>query len=226
MKLKKLFGAHDMTEGMPWIRIMEFAVPMLIGNIAQQLYNTADSVIVGRYVGDNALAAVGASGPILLLLLALFAGIATGAGIVVSQYYGAKDREGLGYTIGNCLMLSIIASVVIMILGHVVTRPMLVLLKTPDTILDWSAAYLTIYFVGIPGFFFYNILSGILRGMGDSVSALAALLLCTVLNVFLDILFIAKLSIPGVAGVSLATVIAQAISAVLCYVKLMQMKDV
>ena len=103
MSLKSLFSAKDMTLGSPWKRIMEFSVPMLLGNIAQQLYNTADSVIVGIYVGDNALAAVGSAAPILNLLLALFVGIATGAGIVVSQCFGAKDRDGLSRGIGNCL---------------------------------------------------------------------------------------------------------------------------
>ena len=108
MSIKSLFVARNMTEGNPSKRLMEFAVPMLIGNVAQQLYNTADSVIVGHYVGDNALAAVGSASPILNLLLALFVGIATGAGIVVSQSYGAKDREKLTTAIGTCLSLSLV----------------------------------------------------------------------------------------------------------------------
>ena len=104
MRLKSLFSAKDMTRGRPWKRIMEFALPMLIGNIAQQLYNTADTVIVGIYVGDNALSAVGSASPILNLLLALFVGVATGAGIVISQRFGAGDREGLSRAIGNCIL--------------------------------------------------------------------------------------------------------------------------
>lgn len=103
MGIRKLFTAKDMTQGAPWQRILEFSIPMLLGNIAQQLYNTADSVIVGIFVGDNALAAVGSAMPILNLLLALFVGIATGAGIVISQAYGARDREGLSKSIGNCI---------------------------------------------------------------------------------------------------------------------------
>ena len=102
MNVKKLFAATDMTEGTPWKRILEFSIPMILGNIAQQLYNTADTVIVGIYVGDNALSAVGSASPILNLLLALFVGIATGAGIVISQCCGARDREGLSVNIGNC----------------------------------------------------------------------------------------------------------------------------
>jgi Na+-driven multidrug efflux pump len=153
--------------------------------------NTADTVIVGMYKGDLALSAVGSSMPILNLLLALFVGVATGAGIVVSQRFGAKDREGLSIAIGNCITLSAIATVVIMIIGPFITRPLLNLLKTPDTIIDWCAQYLTIYFVGIVGFFFYNMLSGILRGLGDSFTALMFLLVSAALNVGLDLLFVA-----------------------------------
>lgn len=224
MRMKELFAARDMTQGAPWKRIAEFAFPMLLGNFAQQLYNTADSVIVGEFVGDNALAAVGSASPILNLLLAIFVGVSTGAGIVVSQNYGAKDRNGLSTSIGNCISLAAIATVVIMIIGPLATKPFLELLGTPDSIIGWCTDYLNIYFFGIVGFFFYNMLSGILRGMGDSFSALGFLLISAALNVGLDLLFVAVLGL-GVAGVSLATVIAQAISAVLCYLKLMRMKD-
>ena len=222
MKLKELFSAKDMTLGSPWKRILEFSIPMLLGNLAQQLYNTADTVIVGKYIGDLALSAVGSSMPILNLLLALFVGVATGAGIVVSQRFGARDREGLSLAIGNCITLSIIATVVIMIVGPLVTRPLLTLLKTPASIFDWCAEYLNIYFIGIVGFFFYNMLSGILRGLGDSVTALIFLLVSAALNVGLDLLLVKHM---GVAGVALATAIAQAISAVLCYLKLRSMRD-
>ena len=224
MSLKSLFSAKDMTLGSPYKRILEFSIPMLLGNIAQQLYNTADSVIVGMYVGDNALAAVGSASPILNLLLALFVGIATGAGIVVSQSFGAKDREGLSRGIGTCIALTFVATVFIMIIGPIITRPLLTLLGTPDSIMEWCVSYLNIYFLGIVGFFFYNMLSGILRGLGDSVSALGFLLLAAALNVVLDLLFVAGFGM-GVPGVSLATVIAQAISAVFCLIKLMKMKE-
>ena len=224
MRLKELFSAKDMTLGSPWKRILEFAVPMLLGNLAQQLYNTADSIIVGKYVGDNALAAVGSAMPILNLLLALFVGIATGAGIVVSQSFGARDRDGLTKSIGNCIALSAIASVIIMVVGPLVSTPLLKLLGTPESIIGWCADYLNIYFLGIVGFFFYNMLSGVLRGLGDSLSALGFLLIAAALNVVLDIYFVAQLNM-GVAGVSLATVISQAISAVFCYIKLARMSD-
>ena len=213
-----------MTLGSPWKRIAEFALPMLLGNFAQQLYNTADSVIVGIYVGDNALASVGSAMPILNLLLALFVGISTGAGIVISQHFGARDREGLSTAIGNCISLTALATVIIMIVGPLITRPFLELLGTPDSIIDWCTNYLKIFFYGIVGFFFYNMLSGILRGLGDSFSALMFLLISAALNVGLDLLFVAKFNM-GVPGVALATVLAQAISAVLCWIKLSRMRS-
>ena len=140
-KIRELFSAHDMTQGEPWKRILEFAVPMLIGNLAQQLYNTADSIIVGRYVGDNALAAVGSASPILNLLLALFVGVSTGVGILVAQRFGAKDREQLSVVIGNCISLCAIVSLATMLIGLVITRPMLVLLSTPDSIIEIGRAH-------------------------------------------------------------------------------------
>lgn len=223
-KLKKIFAAVDMTEGRPWEKILIFTLPMLLGNIAQQLYNTVDSVVVGKYVGDNALAAVGSAGPILNLLLVLFVGISVGAGIMVSQYLGARKREALSVTIGNTVVLTFIASVVIMIVATMAARPLLVLLHTPESILDWCTSYLRILFLGIAGMAYYNILCGILRGLGDSVSALIYLVVASILNIILDLLFVAKFHM-GVDGVALATAIAQGISAVLCVFKLMKMTE-
>ena len=224
INLKKLFTPRDLTEGTPWKRILQFAIPMLIGNIAQQFYNTADSIIVGRYIGDNALAAVGSAGPILNLLLVLFIGISVGASIMVSQYFGAKDREKLSHTIGICITLTAIASIAIMIIGPLITRPLLSLLNTPESIINWSADYLNIFFIGCAGFAYFNILSGVLRGLGDSVSALIYLLVSTVINVGLDILFVAKFNM-GVAGVAYATIIAQSFSAILTVRKLIKNKN-
>lgn len=221
--LSRLFSPRDMTQGAPWRRIAEFAVPMLIGNLAQQLYNTADSIIVGKFIGDNALAAVGSASPVLNLLLALFVGVAMGAGILVAQSFGAQDREALSRTIGSCILLTLIASALIMLLGPLLTMPLLRLLDTPATIIQWCADYLNIFFWGIAGFFFYNIFSGILRGLGDSLSALGFLLLATALNVGLDLWFVRSM---GVAGVALATILSQAISAVFCLLKLLSMRRV
>ena len=222
--LKKFFAPVDMTEGSPWKKIVFFTVPMLVGNIAQQLYNTVDSVVVGNYVGDNALAAVGSAGPILNLLLVLFVGISVGAGIIVSQYFGAKEREKLSGTIGNCITLTAVATIFVMVVASLVSRPLLELLDTPESIIDWCQSYLLILFIGSAGLAFYNILSGILRGLGDSMSALAYLLVSTVLNIVLDLVFVAKLDM-GVSGVALATVIAQLISALLCFLRLSKMVD-
>lgn len=224
-KIKALFAPRDMTVGAPWKSILMFAIPMLIGNFAQQLYNTVDSAVVGKYVGDNALAAVSSTMPILNLLLALFVGIATGAGIRVSQHFGARDKQNLSLVIGNCITLTLITSVIIMLIGIPLTDPLLRLLGTPDEIIGWTGDYLRIFFWGISGFLFYNILTGILRGLGDSLSALLFLLLSASLNVVLDLWFIISFG-WGVAGVALATIIAQSISAVMCYLKLRSMKDV
>ncbi len=224
-KLQKLFAPVDMTAGNPGKQIVAFAIPMLIGNIAQQLYNTADSVIVGRYVGDNALAAVGSASPILNLLLVLFVGISVGAGIMVSQYFGAKQREDLSGTIGSCITLTAISSLFIMIIGPLVSGPLLSYLDTPESIIGWCESYLNIIFIGIVGMAYYNILGGVLRGLGDSVSALLYLLIATIVNIVLDILFVASFDM-GVAGVALATAIAQALSAVLCFWKLLRMSDI
>ncbi|MGO1370090.1 MAG: MATE family efflux transporter [Senegalia sp. (in: firmicutes)] len=221
--LKEKFAPKDLTEGTPWKRIVEFAVPMLIGNIAQQLYNTADSIIVGRYIGDNALAAVGSASPILNLLLVLFVGISVGASIMVAQYFGAKDREELSRTIGICISLTAIASIIIMIIGPLLSRPLLSLLNTPESIINWSTDYLNIFFIGIAGFAYFNILSGVLRGLGDSISALIFLLISTALNVILDIIFVAQFNM-GVPGVALATIIAQSFSAILTVRKLIKNK--
>ncbi|MCI9248676.1 MAG: MATE family efflux transporter [Dorea sp.] len=223
-QLKKLFAPVDMTVGKPWEDIVIFTVPMLIGNIAQQLYNTVDSVVVGRFVGDNALAAVGSAGPILNLLIVLFVGISVGAGIMVSQYLGARNREALSMTIGTCIVLTGIASLLVMVFATVAVRPMLELLNTPESIIGWCTSYLRILFIGVAGCAYYNILSGILRGLGDSMSALLYLLVASGLNIVLDLFFVVKMDM-GVSGVALATAIAQGVSALLCLLRLTKLKD-
>lgn len=222
--IKSLFAPTDMTEGTPWKKIVIFTLPMLIGNIAQQLYSTVDSIVVGKYVGDNALAAVGSAAPILNLLLVLFIGISMGASIMVAQYFGAKQREELSYTIGNCIVLTGIASLIIMAISPIITRFLLEMLKTPASIIDWCEDYLMILFLGCMGSAFYNILSGIMRGLGDAFWALMVLLISTVINIVLDIVFVANFNL-GVSGVAWATVIAQAVSAILCFVRLASLKE-
>jgi len=223
-KIKKLFQATDMTEGAPWKRIVVFTLPMLLGNIAQQLYSTVDSIVVGKYVGDNALAAVGSATPILNLLLVLFIGISMGASIMVSQYFGAKQREELSATIGNCITLTGISVLIIMVVSLIIVRPLLEVLQTPDSIIDWCTSYLLILCVGSVGSAYYNILCGVLRGLGDAFSALIYLLVAAGLNIVLDLLFVAQLDM-GVSGVAWATIISQAVSALFCFRKLKSMTE-
>jgi len=217
----------DMTVGTPWKCILTFAFPMLIGNMAQQLYNAVDSIVVGKTpgLGDDALAAVGNCGPILNLLLALFIGISAGASVMVAQYIGAKNREGVSRSIGNCITATALCCMILIAAATWLIRPALVALGTPEgNVLDWCADYLTISLWGIAGLAYYNILSGILRGMGDSFSALVYLFVGIVLNIGLDILFVAvfRLEVPGVA---IATVISQCVTAALCMFKLARMKE-
>ncbi len=212
-----------MTKGSPWKSILVFTIPMLLGNVAQQMYSTVDSIVVGKYIGDNALAAVGSSTPILNLLLVLFIGISAGVGIMVAQYYGAKKREELSYTIGTCITVTAISCLLIIAVAVPFIRKILIFLNTPPAILDGCTAYLMISLIGIAGMAYFNILSGILRGMGDSISPLIYLLVATVINIGLDIFFVAVVQM-GVAGVALATVIAQGISSILCLVKLARMR--
>ena len=222
--IKQLFAPVDMTSGSPWKKIAMLTIPMVLGNIAQQLYNTVDSIVVGKFVGDNALAAVGSASPIFNLLLVLFIGISVGTSVMVSQYFGAKDRKQLSHAIGTSITLTAIASIFIMIVGSILVLPLLELLNTPESIIDWCDSYLTVLMLGIAGVAYYNILSGVLRGMGDSFSALIYLLIATVINIVLDLAFVAGLGL-GVFGVALATVIAQAVSAICCLLKLMKMKE-
>lgn len=222
--LKKLFAQQDMTEGTPWKKIISFGIPLLIGNIAQQMYSTVDSIIVGQYVGDNALKAIGSSAPVLQLLLIFFMMVGTGSSIMVSQYFGARDRANLSKSIGTAIIWTIIIGTGLMILGVFIADPLLRLTKTPSSYLAWSRDYLSIYFWGIHGLAFYNILSGILRGLGDSISSLLFVLVATVLNIILDIFFVRDLGM-GVTGVAIATVISQYVSAFLAILKLRRYKD-
>jgi len=221
---EKLYAPIDMTKGKIWKGILWFTFPMIIGNIAQQLYSTVDSIVVGQYIGDNALAAVGSAAPIVNLLLVLFIGISAGANIMVSQYFGAKNRESLSYTVGNCITVTAIACLILIIIAAPLIQPMLRFLNTPESIMNDCAVYLMISLVGGAGVAYYNILSGILRGLGDSFSALLYLLVATVINIVLDIYFVATLRM-GVPGVALATVIAQVVSSALCCIKLAKMRE-
>ena len=223
---KKIFAPVDMTRGTPWKVILQFTLPMVIGNIAQQLYSTVDTIVVGRFAanGDNAIAAVGSALPILNMLLVLFIGISAGASVMVAQYFGAKNRESMSYTVGNCITVTAIACIGLIIVAAPVLDKVLVLLNTPQNIHKDCYWYLMISLLGMVGMGYYNILSGIIRGLGDSVSALVYLLVATVVNIILDLVFVICFH-WDVAGVALATVIAQLVSSALCLLKLSKMRE-
>ena len=222
--IQKLFAPRDLTQGSPMSGIALFSIPLLLGNLAQQLYNTVDAIVVGRYVGDAALGAVGLAGPVLNLMIVLFMGISTGATIVVSQYFGAKDREALSRAVGTTVMLTLWSGILMSVIGMLCARPLLLLLGTPEEMLDMASDYLFIIMLGITGMAFYAILSGVLRGLGDSVSPLIYLLIASLLNIVLDIAFITLLGMTT-DGVAWATIIAQGVSAVLCFLRLRRMRD-
>lgn len=222
--LKNIFAKQDLTEGTPWRRILYFSLPLLIGNIAQQMYSTVDSIVVGQYIGDDALKAIGSSAPVVHVLMVFFITIGTGSSIMVSQYFGARDRKNLSRSIGTAIGWTVIIGVFLILLGSFITEPLLRLTKTPESYIDWSKDYLMIFIWGIHGLAFYNIFAGILRGLGDSISSLLFVLIATVLNIVLDIYFVRDLNL-GVAGVAIATVISQFISAILTIWRLRQYQE-
>ena len=223
--IRRFFGAQDMTSGSPAVNLLKFSVPLLIGNIAQQLYSTVDLIIVGRYVGDTALAAIGATMPVIFLLMVLFMAVATGGGILVSQYYGARSWKNLNKAVGNALALVILSSLLVMLIAIPLAPQLMSLLSTPDEIIHMSTAYMRTIFLGIIGFALFNMISGILRGLGDSITPLFFLLIAAVINVLLDLWFVAALG-WGVTGAAAATVIAQVTAAALSVFKLLRMRDI
>ena len=224
-KFKALLSGIDMTQGLPWKKLALFAMPLLIGNLFQQLYSTADAMILGRFVGVSALAAVGASVSIFFLIMVIMMGISMGVGVMVSQYFGAKKREELSRTIGAAITITAIIGVVMMACLPFLTRHILVLLDTPADILDDSVLYMNILIIGILGLAYFNILSGILRGMGDAFSPLLYLAFASILNFALNFILIGGFGL-GVWGAAIGTVFAQGITAILCLRRLMQMRDV
>lgn len=206
--------ARDMTQGSIWKQLLLFSLPLMAGNLFQQLYNTVDSIVVGNFVGKEALAAVGSVGPIINSLIGFFMGLSTGAGVIISQYYGAKADEKVSRTVSTTLVMTFILSIVFTILGILITPYMLRMMSTPDDVIRESATYLKIYFGGVAGLMFYNMGSGVLRAVGDSRHPLYFLIFSAVVNTVLDLLFVVSFGM-GIEGVALATVIAQCLSAVL-----------
>ena len=204
----------DMTDGNIWMHMLRFSIPMAIGLLFQQLYNTVDTLVVGQFVGQQAQAAVGSTGPIINTIVGFCAGLATGASVVISQRYGAHDREGLGKAVHTAVALTFIVSLIATALGWLIIEPMLRFMQTPEDVMPESGTYLSIYFAGISGVLFYNLGSGILRAVGDSRRPLIFLIISALLNTALDLLFVLAFHM-GVDGVAYATVLSQILSALL-----------
>ncbi len=224
--IKQFFTRRDvdMTSGNVYGLLIRFAVPLLLGNLFQQLYNTVDTWVVGNYVGKEAFSAVGTVSPIINMLIGTFLGLSVGAGVVISQYYGARQEDKVSETVHTALVMTAILGVLFTFIGVLMTPPMLRLMKTPAEVFPEAQRYLTIYFSGIFGLLLYNMGAGILRAVGDSQRPFYFLVLSTTLNIGLDLLFVIVFHM-GVAGVAYATIIAQGLSAVLVLLLLMRAKN-
>lgn len=214
-KSMKKINMTDMTTGSPARHILTFALPLLLGNLFQQLYNMVDSVVVGNYVGKNALAAVGTCGSMSFLFFSLSSGLAIGIGIIVSQFYGAKNEQQVRNTIANSIYVLVTAALAVSVLGILLCPALLRLLQTPEHIMEDATLYLRTTCAGIIAIALYNGVAAVLRALGDSRTPLYFLILSSVVNVILDLAFVIYCDM-GVFGVALATIISQAVSAVTC----------
>lgn len=207
----------NMTEGSPAKLILGFAIPMLMGMLFQQVYNFVDTIIVGRYLGVNALAAVGSTGSIHFLIIGFCIGVCSGFALPVAQRFGAKDYDGLRKYVGNSAVLAGIIAIVLTVVTALLCRNILVWMQTPADIIDDAYNYIFVTFLGIPVIMLYNLLSGYIRALGDATTPVIYLVISSFLNIGLDILFIVPFQM-GVLGASLATVLAQLISGILCFI--------
>lgn len=212
---------QDMTTGSIWKHMLAFAVPVFLGQLFQQLYNTADSVIVGNFVSKGALAAVSSSGNLIFMMTGFFMGLSLGAGVVISRYFGAKDYETMSTAIHTNIAFGAVCGLLMTIAGIFLTPQILVWMKTPEDVLPLSITYFRIYFMGAFFSLMYNTCMGILRAVGDSRTPLYYLIFSSIVNVLLDLLFVGPMQM-GVAGAAIATVISQAVSAILCFMKLLR----
>lgn len=213
-----------MTEGSYRAKIIRFAVPVFFGNLFQQLYNTADSIIVGNYIGNNALAAVTSAGNLIFLVIGFFNGISIGAGVVISNFIGARDREETEKAVHTTVALGLLFSVLMTIIGVVFAKPVLILMQTPPEVLPESVTYFRIYFAGATGFVMYNTFVGILQAAGDSRHPLYYLVFSSIVNIILDLVLIAGFDM-GVGAAAFATAVSQLASAVLSMLRLLRAKE-
>ena len=204
----------DMTQGSVLGQLISFAIPMMLGLLFQQLYNTVDTIVVGRFVGKEAMAAVGSTGSILNMLVGFSSGLFNGAGVIISQHYGAHDEKKLHTSVHTTLSIALIMCILFTLIGISMVNPMLRLMDTPDDVYASSRQYLTIYFSGISGLLLYNMGSGILRAVGDSRRPLYILIFSALVNIAGDLIFVVGFNM-GVAGVAYATLISQCLSALL-----------
>lgn len=217
--------SNQITEGVIWKQLLYFFFPILFGTFFQQLYNTTDAVIVGNFVGKEALAAVGGPAATLInLLIGFFTGLSSGATVIISQYYGAGKQDDVRKTVHTAVALSIAGGAVIMALGLLFSGAALQAMNTPDDILGLSVVYMRVYFLGVIPSLIYNMGSGILRAVGDSKRPLYFLILSCIANIILDILFVTVLKM-GVVGVAVATALSQVISALMVVITLMRTDD-
>ncbi|MCB6343586.1 MATE family efflux transporter [Enterocloster lavalensis] len=217
---------NKIVNGSIFGQLLLFFFPILFGTFFQQLYNTADAMVVGRFVGKQALAAVGGSTSTLInLLVGFFIGLSSGATVVISQYYGAGKADKVHWAVHTSVAFSVVGGLVMMVVGIVCAHPALVAMKTPDDVMGHSMIYLRIYFVGTVANLLYNMGAGILRAVGDSKRPLYFLIISCFVNIALDLFFVAYLKI-GVAGAALATILSQCISAAMVMVCLMRTKDI
>ncbi|MBU3854740.1 MAG: MATE family efflux transporter, partial [Candidatus Paraprevotella stercoravium] len=207
----------EMTEGSPFKLIFNFALPLILGSILQQTYSLIDAAIVGKYLGINSLAAVGASTSVVFLIIGFCLGCCCGFGIPVAQTFGARDYKSMRRYISNSLWLALGISVFLMIVTSLLCHTILKQMQTPDEIFRDAYLYLLVTFIGIPFTFFYNLLSSIIRALGDSRTPFNFLILAAILNILLDLFCILVLD-WGVMGASIATVFSQAVSAILCFI--------
>ena len=208
---------NDMTKGSPLRIFILFSIPLLIGNVFQQLYSMVDTIIVGRFVGVDALAAVGSTGSMLYLINGTVMGLTSGFSVLISQKFGAKDEDGIRKSIASNITLSIISTIIITIFALLIKNPLLKLMNTPENIFGYADTYTTIIFIGIFTQMAYNMAAGILRALGDSKTPLYFLIISSVLNIILDLVFIINFNM-GVGGAAYATVISQGLSAILCLI--------
>ena len=215
---------EPMTSGSIGKRMMFFVLPLLLGNLFQQLYNTVDSLIVGNFLGSSALAAVSSSGSLIFMLIGFLSGISAGVGVVISQYFRAEDVPNIQRAVHTAVAFGIAAGLLFTIVGILLSPQILAWMGTPESVMPESISYLQIYFSGSLGFVLYNVFVGILQAVGDSRPPLYYLMASSVINLVLDILFIGFFH-TGVGGAALATVISQVFSAILCFVQLLRTRE-